>query len=127
MSEEEARPVSIGEWMGLIAVGIGALALLIFFPMLANSMRQALDAEGALSQLNWLQSILISPIACVSGGIAATLLFAAATRARFSFVMRRVLATTSLLIVFIFVMTFRQVANIVIREGRTNEAAGTRN
>lgn len=127
MSEEEARPVSIGEWMGLIAVGIGALALLIFFPMLAKSMRQALDAEGALSQLNWLQSILISPLACVSGGIAATLLFAAATRKRFSFVMRRVLATTSLLIVFIFVMTFRQVANIVIREGRTNEAAGTRN
>ena len=119
MPEEEARPISVGEWMGLIAVGIGALALLIFFPMLAKSLRQALDAEGALSQLNAWQTTLMSPLACVGGGIAATLLFVGSTQKRVSFVMRRVLATTSLLIVFVFVMTFRQVANIAIREGRT--------
>lgn len=116
MSEIDQRKLSAGEWIGLVSVGCGALALLLLFPILASSLRTELTQTGAIMQTTLLQRVLVSPVACVVGGLAATALFIMAARKRYTFAMRRVMATTSLLIVFIFAMTFRSAANVALRE-----------
>ncbi|MBK8171430.1 MAG: hypothetical protein IPK60_13940 [Sandaracinaceae bacterium] len=125
MSDDETRGLTRGEWLGLAAVGCGAFALLTLFPLLAISLRDALSRADALTQTTFLQRALVSPVACVIGGIVAVAFFVLAARKRYPFVMRRVLATTSLLIVFIFAMTFRSAANIATREGARGDDHAT--